>query len=58
MFLYFRLRRLFILDSNIECAVAEMCKQNPELDNSDGFPYHLPKYGGNRRVDSKHLEIY
>jgi len=45
------------LDSNIECAVAEMCKENPELDG-DGFPKLLPKDGGNRRVDSEQTWFY
>ncbi len=47
-----RLRRIFILDSNIKCAEAEMCKEIAELDG-DGLPKLLPKDGGNRRVDSK-----
>ena len=47
-----RLRRLLLLDANIECANEEMCKKMPDMDTTDGLPVKLPVYGGARRVDS------
>ena len=43
---------MFLIDSNIESATEEMNHFIPELDE-DGLPPHLPKNGGNRRVDRK-----
>jgi hypothetical protein len=46
-----RLRRWFILDADIEEANLDMIHIRPKLDQKDGLPVQLEKYGGNRRVD-------
>lgn len=51
-FFILRLKRIFLLDSNIEKAYSGFCKINAEL-NTDGLPAYVDKAGGNRRVDSK-----
>lgn len=47
-----RLRRWFILDSNIDGEMSsDATKEMPKLE-PDGLPVKLPNHGGNRRVDS------
>lgn len=48
-----RLRRLFILDANIDGEMSsDAAKEMPKLE-IDGLPKKLLNHGGNRRVDSE-----